>query len=378
MAENQATVFRYLAIACVALPACSQGTKTDAPDESAAGRAVYAMPLSDGNSFACATCHALSEPSADGLRRPGHPIGDATRRSRWKNGEAKTFLDAVNSCVTEWMVAPAWKPSDPRFAALSSFLDAQAPAGAAEAVSYEIAPPPSEVSGGDVARGRATFNETCVVCHGKDGLGTNRGPRVAGSVRLPEYIASRIRTSGSPTSGVYSGLTGGVMPFWSKERLSDPEVRDLVAFITAPVDPASIPPAGAGGEGNGGNGEPPIGGASNDCGATHPRVGWTADLGINTGEGQVSGFVKMVDDCTLELYDFSYDGNGIDVRVYGARDSSFRPAFTMGPNLVGRTFTRDTWRVALPSGKTLDDLSWVGIWCVAVGADFGSGPFLAP
>ena len=88
--------------------------------------------------------------------------------------------------------------------------------------------------------------------------------------------------------------------------------------------------------------------------------------------------VTMIDDCTLELHDFSYDGNGIDVRVYGAEDSSFRPAFTMGPNIVGRTFTKETWRVSLPAGKTLDDLNWVGIWCVAVGANFGSGPFSAP
>ncbi len=64
----------------------------------------------------------------------------------------------------------------------------------------------------------------------------------------------------------------------------------------------------------------------------------------------------MVDDCTLELHDFSYDGNGIDVRVYGAKDSSFKPAFTMGPNIVGRTFTKETWRVSLPAGKTLGDL----------------------
>jgi hypothetical protein len=107
-------------------------------------------------------------------------------------------------------------------------------------------------------------------------------------------------------------------------------------------------------------------------------VGWTADLGVNTGEGQVSGFVTVVDDCTLELHDFSYDGNGIDVRVYGSSNETFRPAFTMGPNLVGRIFTKQTLRVSLPSERSLDDLSWVGIWCVAVGADFGSGPFEAP
>jgi mono/diheme cytochrome c family protein len=355
------------------------------------------MPLRDGNSFACATCHALTEPSADSLRRPAHPIGDATHRSQWKNGKAETFLDAVNSCVTEWMVAPAWQATEPRFVALRSFLDSQAPAGAAPDLSYEIVAPPPDVTGGDSARGRSTFNQSCVVCHGDDGLGTIRGPKVQGSLRLPEYIAGRIRMSGSVRSAVYSGLTGGVMPFWAKDRLSDDDVRDLVAFVTAPVEPTigtgGTTGTGTGGASNGGesagdsgNGGTTSGGNANagsggndettgNCGRTNPRVGWTADLGVNTGEGQVSGFVTMVDDCTLELHDFSYDGNGIDVRVYGAKDSSFKPAFTIGPNIVGRTFRKDTLRVSLPAGKTLGDLDWVGIWCVAVGADFGSGPF---
>jgi mono/diheme cytochrome c family protein len=383
MAEVFSSFAPLLALAgMLTLASCSQNSSMDSQHGEAEGQAVFAMPLSDGNSFACATCHALSEPSPDGLRRPGHPIGDATRRSQWKNGKAATFLDAVNSCVTEWMVAPAWQPSDPRFVALRSFLDSQAPEGPAADLSYEIVLPPSDLGGGDFARGRSTFNQSCVVCHGNDGLGTLRGPKVAGSLRLPEYIASRIRTSGSTRSAVYSGLTGGVMPFWAKDRLSDAEVRDLVAFVTTPAEPTDMGMGGAMGVGIGGAASQGDGGTGNadgrECAKTHPRLGWTADLGINTGEGQVSGFVTMVDDCTLELHDFSYDGNGIDVRVYGAKDSSFRPAITIGPNIVGRTFTKETWRVSLPPGQTLDDLNWVGIWCVAVGADFGSGPFVAP
>jgi hypothetical protein len=86
----------------------------------------------------------------------------------------------------------------------------------------------------------------------------------------------------------------------------------------------------------------------------------------------------MIDDCTLELSGFSYDGNGIDVRVYGSKNSNFRPGFSIGPDLFGRHFDHETLRVQLPAGKTLDDLDWVSIWCVAVGANFGSGPFIAP
>jgi len=86
----------------------------------------------------------------------------------------------------------------------------------------------------------------------------------------------------------------------------------------------------------------------------------------------------MIDDCTLELSEFSYDGNGIDVRVYGSKNSNFKPGFSIGPDLFGRRFSNETLRVQLPAGKTLDDLDFVSIWCVAVGANFGSGPFVAP
>jgi mono/diheme cytochrome c family protein len=357
------------------------------------GRALFEKPLEDGNSFACATCHALHEPSADGLRRPGHAIGDSTRRTSWKNGKVTTFLAAVNSCLDEWMIAPTWSATDPSFLALRAFLDAQARVTRAPDVTFEIVPPPADVGGGDVARGRATFDRTCVVCHGAGGTGSDRGPKVARSARAASYIATRIRNSGSKKSAVYGELTGGVMPFWAKDRLDDDEVRDLVAFLRdgAPIDAGTLPeepdagvPADAGAAidtgmvprdagRDGTEVAPPVSG----CGKTHPRVGWVADLGINTGEGQVSGFVTMVDDCTLELTNFSYDGEGIEVRVFGSKVKNFRPGFTIGPDIVGKRFTKATWRVTLPVGKTLDDLDWVSIWCVKARADFGSGPFLA-
>jgi mono/diheme cytochrome c family protein len=382
----------------MALLGCSQmpaPPDAPAPADVSSGRTVYETPLSDGNTFSCSTCHALAEPSPDGLRRPGHPIGNATRRTHWKDGKASTFLDAVNSCVTEWMIAPPWTTSEPRFLALRDFLDAQATVGQAPDLVFEIVPPPTDLSGGDAARGQATFNETCVVCHGTDAAGTVRAPRIAGSTRTADYIAERIRTSGSRSSTVYAGLTGGVMPFWAKDRLADSEIRDLIAFIHsppssdggAPLDAAGSE-SGIGGDassdsaGGGADSATNVPDAASDtggsCPKTNPRVGWTADLGINTGEGQVSGFVTMVDDCTLQLTNFSYDGSGIDVRVYGSKSSSFSPGFIIGPDLVGQVFTRATLSVTLPAGTTLDDLDWVAIWCVDAKANFGSGPFQHP
>ena len=382
------------------------GSSSDTGGGSAAerdGAQVFTSRLSDGNSFTCATCHSLSEPSTDGIRRPGHEIGDATRRTSWKNGKAHTFLEAANSCVTEWMVGSAWSASDARYVALHDYLDGQANVAQAPNLTFEIATPPADVSRGDATRGRSLFNQSCVACHGTDAIGTVRGPKIAGSKRTPAYIAARVRTSGSSTSPIYEGLTGGVMPFWAKDRLSDPEVGDLIAFITSPASQTGAggargaggasgsagadaggaagngASAGSGGSANGGsaNGGSANGGGTG-CTATNPHVGWIADLGVNTGEGQVSGKVAIVDDCTLELRDFSYDGNGIDVRVYGAKTQDFKPGFIMGDDLFGKVFNKQTLRVKLPPDKTLNDLSWVGIWCIPAKANFGSGQFKAP
>ena len=56
---------------------CSDGDGTAAPS----GEALYSERHSDGNTFACATCHALQEPASDGIRRPGRSIGDANERN---------------------------------------------------------------------------------------------------------------------------------------------------------------------------------------------------------------------------------------------------------------------------------------------------------
>jgi mono/diheme cytochrome c family protein len=334
------------------------------------GEEVYSQPLVDGNTFACATCHALTEPAADGIRRPGHPIGDAVRRPSFKNGRAASFLAAVNSCVTEWQAAPAWSADDPQFLALKEFLERTAPATAAP-ISFEIVQPPPSLEGGRVDAGRALFNSSCAVCHGTDGAGSLRGPNLAGASLAPELIARRVRTSGAVGSGTYPGLTGGRMPFWSKDRLSDAELRDLVAFVaTAEIPDGGLftPEPSSGGA--------PDGGAA--CGKTHAKIGWYTDL--STFAHGVKGRATVTDDCTITLTGFHYDGNGIDVRLYGAIDRAYASGFPIGGQLYrpGKPYVGVTLEMRLPSGKTLDQLSSVSVWCVAARQNFGDGVFRAP
>ena len=195
------------------------------------GEALYRETPLDGNSFACATCHALSEPAADGFRRPGHPIGDVTTRPNYNNGRFAELLGAVNVCLTEWMNAEAWTKTDDSYRALRDFLQQQATVEVSEALEIQQVEPPADLTGGDAQIGRQVFNSTCIVCHGEDGGGTPRAPAVAGRGLEAAYIARRIRTSGPADSAAYDGLSGGKMAFWGLDRLSDAELIDIVAWL---------------------------------------------------------------------------------------------------------------------------------------------------
>ncbi len=230
----------------LSVAACGGGSDDDGGGGGGgSGEALYSQPLSDGNTFACSTCHALVEPAPDGLTRPGHAIGNAFNRPNFKNGELGTLLEAVNVCRTQWQGAqPAWTAGDADWQALENFLAEQAGDAPADPIAYEIVAPPQvllddDVSGGDPARGREILNQTCVVCHGTDGIGPDApgspglGPALIGNATPipPSRIGEWVRRRGPPDVDVYPGLIGGVMPFWAADRLTDQDVIDLAAWI---------------------------------------------------------------------------------------------------------------------------------------------------
>ena len=85
---------------------------------------------------------------------------------------------------------------------------------------------------------------------------------------------------------------------------------------------------------------------------------------------------EIIDDCTIELREFTYDGAGIDVRLYGGLGGNYDAGFGMGDDLVNPNgYDGVTLYFTLPEGLTMDDLDGVSVWCVDVGVDFGSGTF---
>ena len=111
------------------------------------------------------------------------------------------------------------------------------------------------------------------------------------------------------------------------------------------------------------------------CGDDHPLVGQIVSL--STLQHQVAGDVRVVDNCTLEVTDFVYDGQGPRVFFFGALDSQYSSAdsFVIGPRLNGRPYNGETLTLTLPDGMTLDDMNSISVWCADFRIDFGSAVF---
>ena len=335
------------------------------------GMAVYSQSLPGGNTFACGTCHALEEPVSDGIRRPGHPFDDVLNRPSYKSGNLDEFVDAANSCRADWMgIEEPWTEDSEEYTDLVAFLEEEIGTDDGEALEFTIiAPPPpmAELMGGSMAEGEDVFNETCAVCHGEGASGSELAPALVGEFLDVDLIARRVRTSGSPDSVAYegAGLTGGRMPFWSEERLSAEELQDVIAFVlnndgrTDAVVESDTASDGVVGE----------------CDSTHPSVGQTAELS-NRSHG-ISGTVEVLNDCTIQITNFNFDGGGINVRIFGGVDGNYDGGIDLnGENLVRRNpYLDETLTLQLPNGVTLDDFNGVSVWCVPIGIDFGSGVF---
>ena len=122
------------------------------------------------------------------------------------------------------------------------------------------------------------------------------------------------------------------------------------------------------------SGAAPDGGSG--ASATHPLVGTTAEFSNFTHA--ISGTLTIIDDRTLEVSNFGYDGGGPSVFFYLGTDGEFsggRGGILIGPQLNGRSYSGETIRLTLPDGVTLDDFNGVSVWCDIFGVDFGSANF---
>ena len=116
--------------------------------------------------------------------------------------------------------------------------------------------------------------------------------------------------------------------------------------------------------------------------ADYSRTGWQANL--STLAHGVSGVAEIVDERTIVLRNFNYDGGGPAVYAYLGTENS-NPAFETGLSMmplltrIGQPYVNETITVTLPiSGANLDGFLAISIWCEDFKINFGSGVFQEP
>lgn len=112
---------------------------------------------------------------------------------------------------------------------------------------------------------------------------------------------------------------------------------------------------------------------STDNTSTHPLVGTSAVFSDLAHD--ISGTLTVIDDRTLEVSDFFYDGGGVQVFFYTGTDGNYREgtpgAGPIGSQLNGRRFSGETIRLTIPENLTLDDFNGISVWCIPFSANFG-------
>lgn len=114
---------------------------------------------------------------------------------------------------------------------------------------------------------------------------------------------------------------------------------------------------------------------SSQCGATDPRVGHVAELTDRFIHG-VSGRARIVDNCTIVIENFNFDGLGVPPAVVGIKNEDFSKPVVLLDNIFNAGGYRNaTLVVPLPDGVTLDDVPMISISCMGGVAAFGYGNF---
>jgi len=118
--------------------------------------------------------------------------------------------------------------------------------------------------------------------------------------------------------------------------------------------------------------------STRSCAANSSKIGHTG--AFSTLAHNVSGRATVIDNCTLEINMFNFDGAAPNVRFYAAVNANFSDsdAFGIGERIDGRTYSNETIILELPAGKFVDDFDSLSVWCIDFGADFGNLRLEAP
>jgi len=118
--------------------------------------------------------------------------------------------------------------------------------------------------------------------------------------------------------------------------------------------------------------------STRSCAADSTKTGFTGSF--STLAHNVSGQATVIDNCTLEITMFNFDGMAPNVRFYAGVNGNFSDseAFGIGERINGRSYSNETIVLELPEGKFVDDFDSLSVWCVDFQANFGNLLLQAP
>jgi hypothetical protein len=109
------------------------------------------------------------------------------------------------------------------------------------------------------------------------------------------------------------------------------------------------------------------------CAADDPRVGWIAELQDRFVHG-VSGTARIVDNCTIVVENFYYDGIAADSRWVGVVNNDWDNMTVLsGTQIRSTPYVNETLTIPLPVGVTLDQIEQIGLVCLPGDDIFGVG-----
>ena len=237
-------------IVLLGLPSFAQMTITGTSE---AGRRLFYSPAISTNGLSCAHCHTdfNEKTHNDGLIRAGHSLFNAYYRTTWwgKNPESPdayaTIDEAAVVCVLHYM-----RNKDKLTAQQQLDLRAYLKSISRRVLETPLALAPAAdptgeykgFEGGNRLSGKELFYAACHSCHPNGNAGI--APKPLARDQKPAYYARVIREGdglGSVLSGIdpnaYIFKDGRFGPFFGADRLSDAEIRDIIAYIK------SLPPS---------------------------------------------------------------------------------------------------------------------------------------
>lgn len=211
------------------------------------GRILFHSPAVSTNGLACINCHADFDEkrNRDGLLRAANSLANSASRQTWWGQEHEDpdrhqdISHAAVVCVETFMRNPK-KLTAQELVDLQEYLKGINRRPMLEpltpAVGGDLTGEYAGFDGGDKIVGRGLFFAACHTCHpnGNSGIAPVAIPRD----REPAFYARKIR-EGNGLGAVFSGINpdaydpaaGQFMPFFGLDRLSNQQMRDIIAYI---------------------------------------------------------------------------------------------------------------------------------------------------